>query len=299
MSLFLQAAASGIVTGCVYALVALSLVIVYKSTDVVNFAGGELLMLGGYLGLLALLYFELSYPLMVIAVIVAMYVVGALFERITLGTVRGRRYSKNAEADLVPMVVATIGLGYLLKGAVRVVPYTEEVRRLPPLLSGPPIFVGDVILQQQDVAIIAATVVIMLALTVFFGWTRVGKALRATSQNPRAAALIGIPVKSMRMIAWGLAASLAGIAGILLSPKLLMTPDMGNVVMLAFAAAIIGGFSSLAGCVVGGVILGIVQNFIGILFSPQAMSVTPFFVIMLILVLRPQGLFGELAFKKV
>ena len=297
--LFLQAAASGIVTGCVYALVALSLVIVYKSTDVVNFAGGELLMLGGYLGLLALLYFELSYPLMVIAVIVAMYVVGALFERITLGTVRGRRYSKNAEADLVPMVVATIGLGYLLKGAVRVVPYTEEVRRLPPLLSGPPIFVGDVILQQQDVAIIAATVVIMLALTIFFGWTRIGKALRATSQNPRAAALIGIPVKSMRMIAWGLAASLAGIAGILLSPKLLMTPDMGNVVMLAFAAAIIGGFSSLAGCVVGGVILGIVQNFIGILFSPQAMSVTPFFVIMLILVLRPQGLFGELAFKKV
>jgi branched-chain amino acid transport system permease protein len=197
------------------------------------------------------------------------------------------------------MVVATIGLGYLLKGVVRVVPYTEEVRRLPPLLAGPPIFLGDIVLQQQDIAIIAATVVIMLALTVFFGWTRTGKALRATSQNPRAAALIGIPVKSMRMIAWGLAAGLAGIAGILLSPKLLMTPDMGNVVMLAFAAAIIGGFNSLVGCVVGGVLLGVLQNFIGILFSPQAMSVTPFFVIMLVLVLRPQGLFGELALKKV
>jgi branched-chain amino acid transport system permease protein len=297
--LYLQAAASGIVTGCVYALVALSLVIVYKSTDVVNFAGGELLMLGGYLGLLVLVYFELSYPLMIIAVIVAMYIVGALFERVTLATVRGRRYSKNAEADLVPMVVATIGLGYLLKGAVRVVPYTEEVRRLPPLLSGPPIFVGDIVLQQQDLAIIAATVVIMVALTAFFGWTRIGKALRATSQNPRAAALIGIPVKSMRMVAWGLAAGLAGIGGILLSPKLLMTPDMGNVVMLAFAAAIIGGFNSLVGCVVGGVLLGVLQNLIGILFSPQALSVTPFFVIMLILVLRPQGLFGELAFKKV
>jgi len=149
MSDFLpQAAASGVVTGCVYALVALSLVIVYKSTDVVNFAGGELLMLGGYIGLLALIYFELSYPLMFVAVIVAMYVVGAAFERITLSTVTGRRYSKNAEADLVPMVVATIGLGYLLKGAVRVVPYTEEVRRLPPLLAGPPVFIGDVILQQ-------------------------------------------------------------------------------------------------------------------------------------------------------
>jgi branched-chain amino acid transport system permease protein len=297
--LLLQAAASGIVTGCVYALVALSLVIVYKSTDVVNFAGGELLMLGGYLGLLALVYFELSYPLMIVAVIVAMYLVGALFERITLATVRGRRYAKNAEADLVPMVVATIGLGYLLKGAVRVVPYTEEVRRLPPLVSGPPIFLGDVVLQRQDVAIIVATVVVMLALILFFGWTATGKALRATSQNPRAAALIGIPVRSMRMIAWGLAAGLAGLAGILLSPKLLMTPDMGNVVMLAFAAAIIGGFSSLAGCVIGGVALGVVQNLIGVLYSPQAMAVTPFFVIMLVLVLRPQGLFGELAFKKV
>jgi branched-chain amino acid transport system permease protein len=297
--LLLQATASGIVTGCVYALVALSLVIVYKSTDVVNFAGGELLMLGGYIALLALTYFELSYPLMLVVVIAAMYLVGALFERIPLNTIRGRRYARNAEADLVPLVVATIGLGYLLKGAVRVVPYTEEVRRLPPLMSGPPVFIGDVILQQQDIAIIVVTLLVMVALTAFFGWTRIGKALRATSQNPRAAALIGIPVKSMRMVAWGLAAGLAGLAGILLSPKLLMTPDMGNVVMLAFAAAIIGGFSSLAGCVVGGIILGVVQNFVGILISPQTMAVTPFFVIMLILVLRPQGLFGELAFKKV
>jgi branched-chain amino acid transport system permease protein len=297
--LLLQATASGIVTGCVYALVALSLVIVYKSTDVVNFAGGELLMLGGYIALLALTYFELSYPLMLVAVIAAMYLVGALFERIPLNTIRGRRYARNAEADLVPLVVATIGLGYLLKGAVRVVPYTEEVRRLSPLMSGPPVFIGDVILQQQDIAIIVVTLLVMVALTAFFGWTRIGKALRATSQNPRAAALIGIPVKSMRMVAWGLAAGLAGLAGILLSPKLLMTPDMGNVVMLAFAAAIIGGFSSLAGCVVGGIILGVVQNFVGILISPQTMAVTPFFVIMLILVLRPQGLFGELALKKV
>lgn len=293
--LVLQAAASGIVTGCVYALVALSLVIVYKSTDVVNFAGGELLMLGGYIGLLALIYFEVSYPVMFLAVIAVMYAVGALFERITLGTVTGRRYSKNADADLVPMVVATIGLGYLLKGAVRVVPYTEEVRRLPPLLSGPPVFVGDVILQQQDLAIIVVTVIVMAALTVFFGWSRTGKALRATSQNPRAAALIGIPVKQMRMIAWGLAAGLAGIGGILLSPKLLMTPDMGSVVMLAFAAAIIGGFTSLVGCVIGGILLGVVQNFVGIFISPQAMSVTPFVVIMLVLLLRPQGLFKGFA----
>ncbi len=93
--------------------------------------------------------------------------------------------------------------------------------------------------------------------------------------------------------------SLAGIAGILLAPKLLITPDMGIIVILAFAAAIIGGFSSLPGCVAGGIVLGVVQNLIGFLFSPRAISVAPFLVIMLVLVLRPQGLFGELALKKV
>jgi branched-chain amino acid transport system permease protein len=296
--LLMQATASGIVTGCVYALVALSLVIIYKSTNVVNFAGGELVMVGAYVGLLGLIYFTLSYAIMFVLAVVVMFGVGALFDRVALGTISGRRYSTHV--DLVPLVVATVGLGYLLKGAVRVVPYTEEVRRLPPLLSGPPIFIGGVILQRHDLAIIAVTVVTMIALTAFFNFTLTGKALRATSQNPRAAALIGIPVKRMRMAAWGLASAIAGIAGILLAPKLLMTPDMGVVVMLAFAAAIIGGFTSLPGCVIGGIVLGVVQNFVGILLSPQAIAVTPFLVIMVVLMLRPQGLFGEaIAPKKV
>jgi branched-chain amino acid transport system permease protein len=296
--LLMQATASGVVTGCVYALVALSLVIIYKSTNVVNFAGGELVMVGAYVGLLGLIYFTLSYAIMFVLAVVVMFGVGALFDRVALGTISGRRYSTHV--DLVPLVVATVGLGYLLKGAVRVVPYTEEVRRLPPLLSGPPIFIGGVILQRHDLAIIAVTVVTMIALTAFFNFTLTGKALRATSQNPRAAALIGIPVKRMRMAAWGLASAIAGIAGILLAPKLLMTPDMGVVVMLAFAAAIIGGFTSLPGCVIGGIVLGVLQNFVGILLSPQAIAVTPFLVIMVVLMLRPQGLFGEaIAPKKV
>jgi branched-chain amino acid transport system permease protein len=298
MNLVLQGAASGIVTGCVYALVALSLVIVYKSTDVVNFAGGELVMLGGYLGLLFLLWFEAPYLVMFVMVPVVVFLAGALFDRITLSKVSGRTLAKHA--NLVPLVVATIGLSYLLKGGVRVVPFTEEVRRLPPLFSGPPLFMGDVVLQRQDLAIIVVTTLIMALLWLFFGHTLLGKALRATSQNARAAALIGIPVISMRMAVWGLASAIAGIAGVLLAPKLLMTPDMGAVVMLAFAAAIIGGFSSLPGCVVGGIALGVIQNLVGIFISPQAIAVTPFFVIMLVLLVRPEGLFGEsVGLKKV
>lgn len=297
-TLILQGTASGIVTGCVYALVALSLVIVYKSTDVVNFAGGEFVMLGGYLGLFFLVYLGAPYALMFVAVPVGVFVVGALFDRITLNRVGGRTLAKHV--DLVPLVVATIGLSYLLKGAVRVIPYTEEVRRLPPLFQGAPIFLGDVVLQLQDAAIVMVTTLVMIALWVFFQFTLIGKALRATSQNARAAALIGIPVKTMRMAVWGLASAIAGVAGVLLAPKLLMTPDMGSVVMLAFAAAIIGGFSSLPGCVVGGIALGVVQNLVGIFISAQAIAVTPFFVIMLVLLVRPQGLFGDaVGLKKV
>jgi branched-chain amino acid transport system permease protein len=296
--LLMQAVASGVVTGCVYALIALAIVIVFKSTDVVNFAGGELVMLGAYIALLFVVYFNAPYPASIAAVLAIMIPIGGLFQRITLETISGRRVS--AQADLVPLVVATIGFSYMLKGIVRVFPYTEEVRRLPPLVSGPPILIGPIVLPRQDIAILAATFLVMGLLTYFFQVSQTGKALRATSQNPRAAALSGIPVRRMRMLAWGLASAISGLAGILLGPKLLMTPDMGNVVMLAFAAAIIGGFTSLPGAVVGGVFIGILQNLIGTLISPQAISVTPFVLIMIVLVLRPQGLLGDpVALKKV
>src|SRR5690606_5013910 len=153
-------------------------------------------------------------------------------------------------------------------------------------------FLGNVVLQPQDLAIVAISVVLILGLWAFFSLTLTGKALRATSQNPRAAALIGLPVRRMRMTTWGTASALAAVAGILLAPKLVMTPDMGIIVILAFAAAVIGGFSSLPGCIVGGIVLGVIQNLVGLFISSQAISVAPFLVIMLILVLRPQGLFG-------
>lgn len=286
----LQAIASGVVTGCAYALVALSLVIVYKSTDVINFAGGELVMIGGYLGLLGLAFFELPYFAVFIFVAAVACVVGAGFDRLILDRVLGR--SVPGQSTLVAMVITTVGLSYVLKGIVRVVPYTEEVRRLPPLFAGEPVFIGPVILQRQDIAIVAIAVLFMVTWWLFFRFTLVGKALRATSENPRAAALIGIPVRTMRMAIWAIATVFAALAGILLGPKLLMTPDMGTIVILAFAAAIVGGFQNLLGCVVGGVLLGVIQNIVGIYISSRAIAVTPFIVIMLVLALRPQGLFG-------
>jgi branched-chain amino acid transport system permease protein len=290
-SIILQAAVGGLVTGCVYALVSLSLVIIYKSADMLNFGGGELVMAGGYLALFAAVYFGFGYLLLFPIVIVGGFAIGALFDRITLHKIRGRGYALHAAH--VPMIVATLGLSFLLKGAVRVVPYTEEPRRLEPLWRGEPLFIGDVVLQWQDVGIVAVTALIMLGLLLFFQFTLLGKGLRAISQSPRAAALIGMPIVRFRMAAWGLSSAIAGIAGILLAPKLLMTPDMGAIVMMAFAAAIVGGVTSLPGCVAGGMIIGVLQNLVGVLISPQAIAVTPFFIIMIVLLVRPQGLFGE------
>ena len=288
--LILQSLASGVVTGCVYALIALSLVIVYKSTDVINFAGGEIVMVGGYIGMFALLYVGVPYISIFVLSAVATFALGAAFDRVVLHKVLGRAVP--GQSILVAMVIATVGLSYVLKGIVRVVPYTEEVRRLPPFFSGEPIFIGPVVLQRQDIAIVVVAVLVMLAIWAFFSLTLTGKALRATSQNPRAAALVGIPVRRMRMTVWGIASALAAIAGILLAPKLLMTPDMGVIVILAFAAAIIGGFASLPGCVIGGILLGVIQNFVGLYVGSNAISVAPFAVIMLILAFRPQGLLG-------
>jgi branched-chain amino acid transport system permease protein len=298
LPLVLQGIASGIVTGCVYALIALSLVIVYKSSDVINFAAGEMVMVGGYLGMFALLWLGLPYIAIFPFAAVAIFIVGALFDRVVLSRAVGR--SVPGHSVLVAMIIATVGLSYVLRGIARLIPYTEEVRRLPPISSGAPIFLGPVVLQRQDVAIVLAALVIMAALWAFFSFTMIGKALRATSQNPRAAALVGIPVRQMSMTAWGIAAALAGIAGILLAPKLLLTPDMGVIIILALAAAIIGGFVSLPGCVVGGVALGIVQNLIGVYISSRAISLAPFLVIMIVLLVRPQGLFaGSVRAKKV
>jgi branched-chain amino acid transport system permease protein len=228
-----------------------------------------------------------------------MFLVGALFDRIVLDRVLGR--ATPGKGIFVAVVIATVGLSFAIKGVVRLFPYTDEVRRLQPAFRGPPIEFGPVLLPRQDLAIVVIAVLAMVALFLFFQFTFIGKVLRATSQNPRAAALIGIPVQAMRMLIWGIACALAATGGILIGGKLPMSVDMGsNIVILAFAAAVIGGFTNLPGAIVGGILLGIVQNLVGIMVSSQAITVAPFVVIMLVLIFRPQGLFGgRVAVKKV
>ena len=286
-----QALANGIVTGCVYALVAMSLVIIFKATDIVNFAVGEVIMVGAYLGALALIYFEFTYVLVFVFAAVGMFAIGALFDGVVLRRVIAR--ARAGQNLLVTLVIATVGLSYVLKGAARPFSFTEEPRRLDPAFPGAPIDLGPLILQRQDIAIVVISMILVVGLFAFFQFTFTGKALRATSQNARAASLVGIPVPAMRVMTWGISCALAGIAGVLIGAKLPMTVDMGgSLILMSFAAAVLGGFTSLPGTIVGGVLLGIVQNLVGITISTHAGGVSPFVVIMLVLIFRPQGLFG-------
>jgi|SRR6185312_471934 len=290
-----QAVASGVVTGTIYALVALSLVILYKSTDVINFAGGDVVMAACYIAFITVVVAGAPYWLAAIVAVLGLFVIGAGFDRLVLARIaRGK-----ADNLMVAMVIATIGLSYVLKGAVRLLPHTEDVQTLPPAFTGPPIFLGNVILLRQDVGIVVITVAVMALLYLFYRYTRLGKGLRATAEDPRAAVLIGIPVQRMRMLIWAIACALGAIAGLLIAPKILMTPDMGDIVILAFAAAVIGGFTNIPGAIVGGLALGIIENLVGFFISTEAIAVAPFIVIMLVLAIRPQGLFGGApVFKK-
>ncbi len=288
--LIFQGLASGIVTGSIYALIALSLVIIFKSTEVINFAAGEMVMIGAYIAMFFLVTAGLPYLLVVPLTALAAFLLGTTFDRVVLDRVLGQH--RPGQSIMVAMVIATVGLSFALKGTVRLFRVSDDVRTLPPIFSTDPVFIGQVVLTEQDIAIFLIAVLVMLALFVFFQFTRLGRALRATSENPRAATLVGIPVRRMRTLVWGLATSLSAVAGILVAPKLLMSPDMGIIIILAFAAAIIGGFTNVAGVIVGGIILGVIENMVGLFISSKAISIAPFVVIILILIVRPQGLFG-------
>jgi branched-chain amino acid transport system permease protein len=289
-SILAQVITSGLITGCVYALIALAIVEVYKSSGAVNFAGGEFVMVGAYLALAMIVSAKLPYTLVLPVVAVATFALGGLFERLAVSRIV--RNTRGRQSPLVSIVIATFGFSMMARGLVRTFPYTEEVRSLPPLLNGPPLFFGPVVVVRSDLAIVLITVVLMVFLALFFQYTFIGRALRAVSQNQRAAKLCGIPVARLRSAVWALAGMLGGVAGVLVGPKLLLTTDIGAVLMIALAAAVVGGFANLPGAVIGGLIVGVAQNLIGFAFGSGTIAVAPFLIIICVLVLRPQGLLG-------
>ena len=289
-----QGIVSGLVVGSVYALLALSIVMIFKTSEVPNFAAGEIFMAAGYCALFLLVFQDMPVLVAIPVTLVVSFIVAAAFRRGVL------RQVANASGSPVNLVIATLGLSYVLKGLVRRTGFGDTPRSFPSLISTDSVMIGQASITRLDLAILITAILVMAVVFWIFAYTRVGRAMRAVGMNPKAAQLMGVDLERIHMLVWGLSAVISAIAALLISPKILMTAEMGSIVTLAFAAAIVGGFTSLPGAVVGGFIIGIAENLVGLFISSRAIVVAPFVAIMLVLILRPQGLFGgKFAIKKV
>jgi len=288
----LQLLLAGVAQGCVYALVALGFVLIYKATETVNFAQGDLMMLGGFFALTAGVIWEWPYWATIVFAVVAMAMVGMLIERLVLRPVLGQ--------PAFTVVMITIGVGYVLRGVVTMIPgWGTETYTLPTPFSDSVFKIGEVIFAVQQVAVIGMTAALVAVLYVFFRFSKLGVAMQATSQNQLAAAYMGIPVRRVNMMIWGLSAGVAAFAGILLAPVTFVHSNMGFIGLKAFPAAVVGGFGSVPGAIVGGLIIGLVEAFAGRYLPEGFKDVAAYVVVLAVLMLKPSGIFGETARKKV
>jgi branched-chain amino acid transport system permease protein len=278
--------------GCVYALVALGFVLIYKATETVNFAQGDLMMLGGFFALTASVIMGWPYWATILFAVVAMAMVGMLIERIVLRPVLGQ--------PAFTVVMITIGVGFVLRGVVTMIPgWGTDTYTFPTPFADGTFKIGEVIFAVQQVAVIAMTAALVAVLYVFFRFSKLGVAMQATSQNQLAAAYMGIPVRRVNMMIWGLSAGVAAFAGILLAPVTFVHSNMGIIGLLAFPAAVLGGFGSVPGAIVGGLIIGGVEAFAGRHLPEGFKDVAAYVVLLVVLFIKPSGIFGETARKKV
>jgi branched-chain amino acid transport system permease protein len=288
----LQLTVAGVAQGCVYALVALGFVLIYKATETVNFAQGDLMMLGAFFALTAGVIMGWPYWATILFAVTAMAVVGMLLERVVLRPVLGQ--------PAFTVVMITIGVGYVLRGVVTMMPgWGTDTFTLPTPFSEGVIKVGGVIFAVQQLAVIGMTTALCAVLYVFFRYAKLGVAMQATSQNQLAAAYMGIPVRRVNMLVWGLSAAVAAFAGILLAPVTFVHSNMGFIGLKAFPAAVVGGFGSVPGAIVGGLIIGVVEALAGFYMAEGFKDVAAYVVVLAVLLVKPSGIFGETARKKV
>ncbi len=289
---FAQMVISGIAIGCIYAIVALGFVLIYKASEVVNFAQGDLMMLGAFLGYTLIGIIGLPFMVGVPLAIAGMAGIGALLDRVVLRPMVGQ--------PIFAIVIVTLGIGFVVRSVVSQVPGwgTETYSFESPFSKGVA-KLGSLAVSHEHLVIIAATIVLIAVLYFFFRFTNLGIAMQATSQNQLAAYYVGIPVKTILSMIWAISAATAALVGILLAPIAFVHVNMGFIGLKAFPAAVLGGFGSIPGAVAGGLIIGIVESLSGFYLPEGFKDVAAYVVLLMVLILRPQGLFAEATGKRV
>jgi branched-chain amino acid transport system permease protein len=279
-----QLIVNGVAIGSIYALVAAGLVMTYKATEVLNFAHGDLLMASAFVcwGLITLAGwpFWLAAP----ATIAAIALLAALIDMLAMRRIVGQPQFAG--------VMLTIAIGFMLRGAVSLT-FGPDARNLPTPWSGQTTRVGGVVLTNLSFVIIVATLLVTIALFAFLGRTRAGISIQAASQNQLAAYLSGIRVKWVNSLVWAIAGALAALCGILLAPTALVDISLWHVVLKSLAALVLGGFGSIAGALVGGIGIGLIEQFAGVYMPDGVKDIVAYVILIVMLIVWPRGLLGE------
>ncbi len=289
-SLFLQLVISGLTVGAIYAVVALGLVVVYKATDIVNFAQGQFVTLGAYFGLIFHVFLGLPYPLAFFTAVAAAVVIGLILERFTV-----RPLMNSPEFAII---LATFAVSVIIQNVIRLI-WRDYTFSFPPIASSAPVELLGVRQSVQNLLIVGVSLIIMGLLFLLFRKTRLGLAMRATALNRQAAWLMGVKASQIYGTTWALSAALGAAAGLLIAPLLGVRPDLGDIMIKAFVAALLGGFSSLPGAIFGGFALGVLETVAGGFVSNAFKDVLTFAVMMAVIVFLPNGFFGRATIKKV
>ena len=293
MADFLQQVVAGLASGGVYASLALALVLIYRATRVINFAQGEMAMFTTFVAWALVergLHFWLAFAL----TLAIAFAGGVAIQRGVIRWVEG--------SSVLTIVIVTIGLALVLNGLASAI-WGNDVKRFPSPFSTRGVDVGGVAFSIQDIGVIAVSLALVAILYLFFRFTKLGLALRAVSTNPSESRLVGIRVGWMLALGWGLAAVLGAVAGMMIAPAVFLDPNMMRAVLLyAFAAAVLGGLDSPLGAVVGGLALGVILNLVETyveFVGPELRLPAGLTILLLVLLVRPSGLFGRTAVRRV
>ncbi|HCC79317.1 MAG: hypothetical protein A2X25_06330 [Chloroflexi bacterium GWB2_49_20] len=279
-----QLIVNGLTMGCIYALIALGFVLIYRTVGVINFAQGELVMLAAYFGVTAI-SIGLSLIWAYVFVIAAMAIFGYLFQWMIYYPLRGKPF--------ITIIISTIGVSIILQNLARII-WGPAPLMFPSFFSLKPLNIGGVLVQPQNIFVFVVTVVLFSLVYLLLSKTMIGHKMQAVAQDPETAKLMGIKVDQVVAGVFVLNSILAGAAGLLLAPIFLVTLDMGSsVLMKSFSASIIGGFGSVPGAIVGGLFLGVVEILGARYISSHFKDGIAFVVLLLVLLIIPKGLFGE------
>jgi len=290
LDVFLQLTLSGLSTGMIYALAAAGFVVIYKASDVINFAQGDFLLLGTYLLFFSVVQLGLPTSLGVLLTVLGAVAAALLIERLVLRPLIGE--------PVISTIMVTIGLSSVLRGLVHAV-WGVSPRSIDSVLPTGTTAIGPATLSTARLLIVPIALAVLAALWLFFRHTRDGLAMRAIADDRQAALSLGINIPGVFGLAWGLAAAAAAIGGIMLGSIVGVTPNVATIGLRVFPVVILGGLDSIRGAVVGGATIGLLEAYAGGYLGRGLNLVLPYAVLVLVLMLRPYGIFGRVEIERV